>query len=160
MTSAERGAIFARELPTWSRTPMRWQQCVKGPGGGVDCKMLMVGAARACGFPEAESIYALMADYSKYKPVPRRLLFQGLSELLDVIPFARGQDVPKELQLGDILLLRMKGVPQHLAGVTDLEGNGMAGHVQYGSKDWAKETRLDVLLRAYPLHSIFRWRDL
>lgn len=153
-----RGALFADELITWVKTPMLWQSCVKGPQGGVDCKMLMVGAARECGFPEASSLYAAMSDYNKMRPVPCRTLYKGMSDLFDLVPFAKGQAVPEELQRGDILLVKMGGRPQHLVGVCNPGPDGIAVHVQFGPKDWVKETRLDVLLRAYPLHSIFRWR--
>jgi hypothetical protein len=154
-----RGDRFADELITWVRTPMIWQSCVKGLQGGVDCKMLMVGAARECGFPEAQSLYASMADYNKMRRVPTQTLFEGMCSLFDRVPFARGQLVPEEAQRGDILLVRMAGRPQHLAGIVSPGPQGTAVHVQLGPKDWVKETRLDVLLRAYPLHSIFRWRD-
>lgn len=158
LSSAERGSLFGDELITWVRTPMLWQSCVKGLEGGVDCKMLMVGAARECGFPEAQSLYAAMANYSKMKAVPCRTLIEGMDSLFDRVPFGRGQLVPEELQKGDILLVRMHGRPQHLAGVYDPRPQGTAIHVQFGPKDWVKETSLDVLLRAYPLHIIYRWR--
>lgn len=159
-TSAERGRLFATELLTWDKTPMVDAQCVKGPGGGVDCKMLMAGAARACGFPEGSSIYAMMSGYRLSKPVACDVLKKGLDELFDPVPFVRGQAVPEELQLGDLMLLKMNGRPQHLAGVTRTGLDGRAMHVQFGNKNWAKETRLAALLRKYPLQVIYRWRDL
>lgn len=159
-TSAERGRLFATELLTWDKTPMVDAQCVKGPDGGVDCKMLMAGAARACGFPEGSSIYAMMSHYRLSKPVDCTTLWEGLNKLFDPVPFVGGQKVPEELQLGDIMLLKMNGRLQHLAGVTRTGLDGRAMHVQFGNKNWAKETRLAALIRKYPLKAIFRWRDL
>lgn len=154
-----RGAIAAIEAREWVRTPFRWQDSVKGIEGGCDCKGLVWGVARERGFPEAQSLYAQMTAYSLRRPVPCPLLFEGMCSVFDRIPFVRGQQVPEEIQAGDVLLVRMKGRPQHLAIVTEPGPNGLAVHAQIGPKDWVKETRLDVLLRAYPLHSIFRWRD-
>lgn len=141
-----RGELAAAEAREWCGTPFKWQQAVKGPGGGCDCKMLIAGIARECGFPEANSIYAQMSAYSPRKPVPCPLLIQGLNEVFDRA---------SEIQVGDVLLLRFKGRPQHLAIVT---GEDRAVHAQLGPKDWVKETRLAALLRHYPLHSIYRWR--
>jgi cell wall-associated NlpC family hydrolase len=159
-----RGDLFADELLTWPGTPIAWQQSVKGPGGGADCKGVMVGAARACGFPEAQGLYALMMTYAKNRPVPCDLLFKGLCETFDRIEFARLPRirkfvVPPEIQRGDVLLVTMMGRPQHLAGVTEAGPNGRVVHAQITPNKLVKETRLDLLLRAYPLHSIFRWRE-
>lgn len=160
-----RGDTFADELLTWDHTPLIWQASVKGPGGGVDCKGLIWGAAREAGFPEAQNLYARMTSYAKNKPVDCKLLFEGLCETFDRIPFERMDRisrcvVPPEIQRGDVLLVTMTGRAQHLAGVTEAGPDGRAMHAQNGHKKWAKETRLDTLLRAYPLHSIFRWKEL
>lgn len=141
-----RGALVAAEAREWVKTPFMWQQSVKGPRGGCDCKGLVKGVADQLGFPEGQSLYANMAAYSPKKPVPCDLLFKGLSEVFDRVD---------EIELGDVLLLKFKGRPQHLAIVS---GENLAVHAQIGPKDWVKEARLDVLLRAYPLHSIFRWK--
>lgn len=148
-----KGALAAAEALTWVHTPFRWQQSVKG--FGADCKGLIWGVARECGFPEAQSIYASMATYSPRKPVPCSLLIEGMDEVFDRVPFAKGQAVPAEIQVGDILLVRFRGRPQHLAIVTAPD---RAVHAQLGPKDWVKETSLEVLLRAYPLHTIYRWK--
>lgn len=148
----DRGDLFADELLTWVKTPMVWQQSVKGIGGGCDCKMLMAGAARELGFPEANSIYAMMADYSPRKPVDTKLMTEGMERLFDRLPAST------DLRRGDILQVKMKGRPQHLAGVTEAGADGKVVHVQIGPKDWVKETRLDVFLRAYPLFAVYRWK--
>jgi cell wall-associated NlpC family hydrolase len=151
-----RGALVAAEARTWKGTPFKWQQAVKGPGGGCDCKGLVKGVAASLGFPEAQNLYANMAAYSPRKPVPCRLLIEGLSQVFDRVPFVPCTVVPPEIRAGDVLLVKFKGRPQHLLIVT---GDGLAVHSQIGPKDWVKEGRLEALLRAYPLHSIFRWRD-
>lgn len=144
MTKGELAAAEARE---WCGTRFVWQQSAKG--FGCDCKGLIAGVARECGFPEAQSIYANMASYSPRKPVPCQLLIEGLKSVFDLV---KGGP-----QIGDVLLLKFKGRPQHLAIVT---GPDKAVHAQLGPKDWVKETRLAALLHHYQLHSIFRWRDL
>lgn len=148
-----RGQLVAAEAKDWVQTPFIWQQSVKGPTGGCDCRGLVSGVARELGFPEAQSIYATMAQYSLRKPVPVKLLAEGLNELFDRVEF----DGPHSIQPGDVLLLTFRSKAQHLAIATE---DGRAVHAQLGPKDWVKETNLDVLLRAYPLHSVYRWRDL
>lgn len=109
------GADVAAEAKSWEGTPCRWQGSVKG--AGCDCKGLVVGVARTLGLPEAESLYAAMADY-RVGMVDVRLLKQGLSETL-----ARVED----MQAGDVLLLFLAGVPQHLAILTDPPQPGRGG---------------------------------
>ena len=153
-----KGLAAAAEARGWRGTPFRWQDSIKGPEGGCDCKGLISGVARECGFPEAQSIYASMATYSPKRPVPCPLLIEGLHAVFDKIAFDRRELIPVEIEAGDVLLVRYRGRPQHLAIVTEPGAAGLAVHAQIGPKDWVKETRLDVLLRAYPLHSVFRWR--
>jgi hypothetical protein len=47
-------------------------------GVGCDCKGLVQGVARELGFPEAESFYATFASYRPDRPVPSRLLIEGM----------------------------------------------------------------------------------
>jgi NlpC/P60 family putative phage cell wall peptidase len=96
------GAEIVKEAEEWIGTPFHWQASVKGLG--CDCKGLIAGVARAVGRPEADSVEAFAADYSKLVPVPR--LKSGLARLFDRVA---------ERQPGDVLLLRMGGAPQHLA---------------------------------------------
>lgn len=158
MNSAERGLLVAAEARQWDRTPFRWQQSVKGPGGGCDCRGLVSGVARELGFPEATSIYATMADYSAKRPVPTALLTQGLGLVFDRLTVRRGSDVPDGLQAGDVLQLCMKGKPQHLVIVTEPGPDGFAVHARIGPKNWVRETKLATLLRAYPLFAAYRWK--
>jgi NlpC/P60 family putative phage cell wall peptidase len=96
------GALIAAEAEEWVGTPFHWQASAKGRG--CDCKGLIAGVARAVGRAEADSVEAIAADYGKFVPVPR--LKAGLARLFDRVA---------ERQPGDVLLLRMGGVAQHLA---------------------------------------------
>lgn len=153
-----RGEAVAAEAREWLGTKFVWQASQKGVG--CDCKGLLWGVARELGFPEAESLYARVADYSPTRPVPSALLKEGLAAIFD--PVASIDDV----QLGDVLLLSIRGKPAHLAIVSDQRAAGpdfpvlwRAIHAQIGTKDWVKETVLRSLLRMFPLDSVWRWRD-
>lgn len=89
------------EARSWVGTPFHWQASRKGVG--ADCKGLIAGVASALGMEEAQSIYALKADYMS---VDVALLREGLSAIFDQAT---------EAQPGDVLLLNIGGKPQHLA---------------------------------------------
>lgn len=139
-----RGALVASEAREWLGTPFRWQASQKQVG--CDCKGLLWGVARELGFPEAESLYAKVADYSPTRPVPSALLKEGFASIFDPVD---------DIQLGDVLLVRIGNRPCHIAIVSD---EGRAIHAQIGPKDWVKETRLEALLKLFPLDSAWRWR--
>lgn len=142
-----RGALVAAEAREWLGTKFVWQGSQKQVG--CDCKGLLWGVARELGFPEAESLYAKVADYSPTRPVPSALLKEGFASIFDAV---------EEMQLGDVLLLRTcRGGPAgHVAIVS---GPDNAIHAQIASKDWVKETKLRALLAVCPLVSVWRWRD-
>jgi NlpC/P60 family putative phage cell wall peptidase len=144
-----RGEMVAAEARQWIETPFAWQQSVKGVG--CDCKGLLWGVARELGFPEAESLYAKVSDYSPTRPVPSALLKEGFAAIFDPVPF-------DERQPGDVLLMRMgRGAPAgHIGIVSSLDS---AIHAQIGPKNWVKETKLRALLLKCPVDSVWRWRD-
>jgi cell wall-associated NlpC family hydrolase len=141
----DRGAKVATEARTWIGTKFIWQASQKQVG--CDCKGLVWGVARELRFPEAESLYAKIADYSPNRPVDGKLLREGMAAVFDPAD---------EMRAGDVLLLRIGRNPSHLAIYV---GGGRAVHAQIGSKDWVKETRLEALLKMFPLDSVWRWRD-
>jgi NlpC/P60 family putative phage cell wall peptidase len=141
-----RGEAVAAEARAWLGTPFRWQASVKGVG--CDCKGLLWGVARELGFPEAESLYAKVADYSPTRPVPSALLKEGIAAIFDPV---------EEMQPGDILLLKVGGRPSHIAIYS---GEGRAIHAQIGPKNWVKEASLRALLKKFPMDSVWRWRCL
>ena len=109
---ALRSAIVV-EARSWIGTPFQWQASVKG--AGCDCKGLIAGIARELRLPEADSLYARLANYRPGK-VDTKLLKAGLAEMFD----------PATAPLpGDLLLLRVGGLPQHLAILS--EGNPSDG---------------------------------
>lgn len=149
--------MVAAEAREWIGTPFIWQQSVKGLG--TDCKMLPAGVARELGFPEANSIYATMSNYSDQRRVPSATLRQGLGELFDQIKFDRSAslkgNVPPEIEAGDLLLLVMQKDPNHLAIALD---NKTAVHAKLGSREAVTETGIAVLMRKYRLAGIYRWK--
>jgi cell wall-associated NlpC family hydrolase len=140
-----RGELVAAEAREWLGTKFVWQASCKGVG--CDCKGLLWGVARELGFPEAESLYAKVSDYSPTRPVPSALLKQGFAEIFDPVD---------EIQLGDVLLLKIGGKASHIAIVS---ADDRAIHAQIGSKDWVKEASLRPLLKMFPLDSAWRWRE-
>jgi cell wall-associated NlpC family hydrolase len=139
-----RGELVAAEAREWLGTKFIWQASQKGVG--CDCKGLLWGVARELGFPEAESLYAKVADYSPTRPVPSALLKEGFAAIFDPV---------SEMQAGDVLLVRLGGRPCHIAIYS---GEGRVIHAQIGPKNWVKETRLAALLKKCPLDSVWRWR--
>ena len=141
-TKAQKVVAEARQ---WVGTPFAWGQSVKGVG--CDCKGLVQGVARELGFKEAESFYATFSSYRPNRPVPSDMLIEGMGKV-----FKRA-DQPRP---GDVLLLKVHGAPAHLAIVT---GEDLAVHAHgAGLKEAVKETRLAVLTRMFPVHSVWRWR--
>lgn len=102
MLAHDRAAIVA-EARSWIGTKFVWQQSAKGQG--CDCKGLIAGVARGLERPEGDSFEAHMqGEYMR--EVPTRALRDGLRRL-----FIRTD----EMQPGDILLLKVRRKPQHLA---------------------------------------------
>lgn len=95
-------------------------------------------------------------DYSNKQPVPSARFRAGFDELFDRVPFDRSDPIAS-MQPGDVIMVRMRGKPDHVALVGAKVRTAI--HVQLGSKDWVKETDLSVLLRAYSLAVIYRWRN-
>lgn len=136
------GYDVAAKAEEWIDVPFHWQGTVRA---GCDCKGLVAGIARELGRPEADSVEALAGDYGGKVDVVR--LKAGLARLFDRVT---------ERQPGDVLLLRMGGVAQHLA--------------IYAPKDGAPDRIIEAMpsgpgrvrpARATPgrIDSIWRWRD-
>lgn len=141
-----RGELVAAQAREWLGTPFKWQASQRGVG--CDCKGLLWGVARELGFPEAESLYAKVADYAGDRPVPSALLKEGFAAIFDPV---------EELQPGDVLLLKVGSKPAHIAIVSS---DTRVIHAQgSGDKEWVKETRRAALLKLCPLDSAWRWRD-
>jgi cell wall-associated NlpC family hydrolase len=161
-----RGELVAAEAREWLGTKFIWQASCKGVG--CDCKGLLWGVARELGFPEAESLYAQVSNYSAERPVPSALLKEGFADIFDPVdaePFREwlrrtpkdaGYKDPAPLRLGDVLLLKIGGKASHIAIVS---ADDRAIHAQIGSKDWVKEASLRSLLKMFPLDSAWRWRE-
>ncbi|MEV5033687.1 C40 family peptidase [Sphingobium sp. LMC3-1-1.1] len=140
---ATRADIMA-EARRWIGTPFHEQASLRGVG--CDCKGLVVGIARECGLPEAAGFHARLAVYGEWVDIA--LLRRGLeSELRRV-----AQPRP-----GDVLLLKVKGRPQHLAMLVD--GGSMihcwgGGRRQVVSSPWTPGRALRELDSAWAFPSI------
>lgn len=143
MTLGEQVAVEAR---SWVGTPFHWQASQKGVG--ADCKGVVAGVARELGLPEAQSLYAQMADYRRGH-VDAQLLQVGLADVFDKLP-AGTPPAP-----GDVLLLVMGGKPQHLAIAV---GGGQVVVARAPSAR-VRLTDLAALLRILKLHSVWRWKE-
>lgn len=136
------GAQVAALAEEWLDVPFRWQGTVRA---GCDCKGLIAGIARELDRPEADSVEALAGDYGGKVDVRR--LKAGLARLFD-----QAQD----RQPGDVLLLRLGGMAQHLAIYTPTEANpdriieAMPTGPKRVRPGRAGEGRID---------SIWRWRE-
>ncbi len=137
------GVDVVTEAREWLRTPFVWQASLKGVG--ADCKGLVVGVARSLGLPEGDSLYAAIGDYG-FK-VPVGLLKTGLAATLTQV---------REPEPGDVLLLTMGGSPQHLG----IHAGEHLIHTYNGGPKQVIATRLSAALRAWPLHSAWRFPSL
>jgi cell wall-associated NlpC family hydrolase len=146
-----RGELVAAEAREWLGTKFIWQASCKGVG--CDCKGLLWGVARELGFPEAESLYAKVSDYSPTRPVPSALLKEGMAAIFDPVS-------PDDIRAGDVLLLKIGRPAIHPAHIAIVTAEDRAIHAQgSGEKEWVKEIRLAALLKICPLDSAWRWRD-
>lgn len=140
MTTA---ADIVAEAWEWWRTPFHWQASLKGVG--ADCKGLVAGVLRELGLPEGRNLYAAMVDYGGRVPIV--VLKQGLAAT-----FAPARTPCA----GDVLLMRMAGVPQHLG----IHCGDVLMHTYNGGPKMVIPTSLKVALRAWPLVSAWRLRSL
>jgi cell wall-associated NlpC family hydrolase len=134
------GDSIAAEAREWIGTPFVWQGRVKGVG--VDCKGLVAGVAKACGRPEGESLEALAGDYDE--PVDVRRLREGLARLFDLVA---------DVRPGDVLLLTVRGRPQHL-GIA-LDERRMVHCYATGPRQV-----IPAAIGKGRLVSVWRWRDV
>jgi hypothetical protein len=142
-----RGEMVAQALPGWKGTPFHPVARIKGKG--CDCKGLLWGIADELGFPEAQSDYARRTGYSltTKRGIPSDELVEGFKSLFDPAD---------DFAPGNVLLLKIGGDPKHIA-ICSTEGR--AYHAQIDPNPYVKEASLRSLLKMFPLHSIWRWRD-
>lgn len=136
MTTA---ADVLAEARSWLGTPFVWQASLKGVG--CDCKGFVAGALRGLGLPEGDGLYARIADYGPRVPVP--LLLKGLAETLERT---------EHPQPGDILLLRMGGLPCHLG----FHAGDQFIHTYNNGPRRVIASRLAAVERTWPIHSAWR----
>lgn len=133
--------LYVETARLWLGTPFRWQASHRGLG--CDCKGLITGIASELGLPEASHPHFMKADYPE--KVDPNFLKGALASTLEKV------DQP---QLGDVLLLRLGGKPQHMGIVA---GHNLI-HCYVGKE--VREHRLDAAIRLWPIHSVWRFRSL
>lgn len=137
------GELIADKAESWIDVPFHWQGTVRA---GCDCKGLIVGVARECGRPEATSLEALSGGY--HRKVPHVELQNGLARLFDRV---------RDRRRGDVLLLRMGGLPQHLAIYAPLPQE--PDRIIEAMPTGPARVR-PGLARAGRIISVWRWRSL
>jgi NlpC/P60 family putative phage cell wall peptidase len=123
----DRAAIVA-EARTWLSTPWLHQAALKGVG--TDCIGLIAGVGLALGVPEAKE-FLLDPECRNYGRAPvRKALLANCARFLQV---AQG------MSLGDIVLLRCSGQPQHFGIISDLAPKSMV-HAYFQAKRVVENT--------------------
>lgn len=92
-----------KEARTWVGTPFKHQGRVKGVG--ADCVGIIIGVTRDLGLSNFDT-----KNYSRYPDI--QMMGSLLREHLEEIPVENAQP-------GDVLWIKVKGSPQHLAMKTD-----------------------------------------
>lgn len=137
--AVSRQAVVA-EARTWLGTPYHHAQMCKGVG--VDCGLLVGGVAIATGCIAPELWAQRFATFQGYAPTPSNGMlervcrsFMAIKPLDDMAP-------------ADVLLMRFKREPHHLAIVADHPGGGLSIIHSLGSAGGVVEHVLD-----------WKWRD-
>lgn len=120
-------AQFVAEARTWLGTPFQHQARVRG--AGVDCVGLVIGVARDLGLADVR-----IADYPR-TPQASRLLVECRQHMT---PIALADARP-----GDVLLMRFRRDPQHVAVVADYVHGGLSIVHAYEGAGAVVEHRLD-----------------
>ena len=97
------GQAVVEQARTWLETPFRHQGRVKGIG--VDCAGLVICVSKELGLNPFDT-----TNYSRYPDSTR--MGRLLSEQLNPVEI-------KDMQPGDVVWIKVKGSPQHLAIITD-----------------------------------------
>lgn len=122
----EKGDISAVDVVDaargWMGTRFHHQGRVKASGGfygGCDCLGLLVGVARELGLVAKNGGFLAEYDVRDYGHLPDAARLKAVLEGL-LLPVAE-----KDMRAADVLLLRVAGVAQHLAIVTEHPYGGL-----------------------------------
>ncbi len=139
---------LVRQARTWLRTPFHHQARLKGKG--CDCLGLIVGVVDELGLKDKEGVRLAAYDEITYPKEPDgAYLIEKLTGLLAEVPIA-------EAQAGDLALFKVRENPQHLAILTDY--NGELGMIHcYAQARRVVEHRLDDDWKSRLL-KVFRWQ--
>lgn len=139
---------IVRQARTWDKTPFHHQARLKGKG--CDCLGLIVGVVDELGLKDRNGRPLASYDEITYPTEPDgAYLTKKLTELLDEVPIA-------EAQPGDLALFKVRENPQHLAILTDYEGELGMIHCFAPSRA-VVEHRLDDDWKQQ-IAKVFRWQ--
>lgn len=128
------------EARAWLGTPYHHQQMLKGVG--VDCGMLVGGVAIASGVITPELWAERFATFQGYAQTPANgMLMRVCRSFMAIKPL-------EDMAPADVLLMRFKREPHHLAIVADHPGGGLSIIHALGSEGKVVEHGLDS-----------KWRD-
>lgn len=125
---------FIELARTWVGTPYHHQACIKGVG--VDCVGFIKGAAYEAGLLTKEEFDSLPTDYSTQPS--GGLLRAGCSVYLTIV------DPISNLDVGDVLLMRLEKEEQHLALLSQLHPYP---YIMHCHRSGVLEHRIDTTLR-------------
>lgn len=115
--AVSRQAVVA-EARTWLSTPYQHAQMCKG--AGVDCGMLVGGVAIGSGVITAEFWRERFATFQGYARAPSHGSLQRICRSFMAIKPV------DEMQPADVLMMRFKREPHHLAIVADHPNGGLS----------------------------------
>lgn len=137
--AVSRQAVVA-EARTWLGTKYQHQQMCKG--AGVDCGMLVGGVAMGAGVITREFWLERFASFQGYARMPANgMLERVCRSFMAVKPI-------DEMAPGDVLMMRFKREPHHLAIVADHPMGGLSIIHALTKPGYVVEHRLDAEWRA------------
>lgn len=134
---------------TWLGTPFHHQARLKGKG--CDCLGLIVGVVDELGLKDRNGMRLAAYDEVTYSKEPDgAYLIQKLAGLLEEVPIA-------EARAGDLALFKVRENPQHLAILSDYEGELGMIH-SFAPSRRVVEHRLDDEWKS-KIIKVFRWQQ-
>ena len=139
---------IVNQARTWIGTPFHHQARLKKVG--CDCLGLVVGVVDELGLKDKNGVPLAAYDEITYSKEPDGAYFtQKLIELLDEVSLA-------DMRAGDMALFKVRENPQHVAILTDYEGELGMIHC-FAPARRVVEHRLDDDWRSRLL-KVFRWQ--
>jgi len=101
----EERAAVVNEARTWETTPYESNQRVKGPRGGVDCLTFIVEVYERCGLIPHQELPHYSATWHLHRS--EEIYIEGISKFCSEIFPRPGEQLPRELSAGDLIVYKM-----------------------------------------------------